>query len=330
MLRPLLALALLTATPALANDSMAELRTGGLVFVRTDAVAMQSEDLSISMSDVDVRYVFRNTTDKDVEGLVAFPMPDLSGGPDLMTAIPDDTSDNFLDFSATVDGKPADVQLEQHAFAAGLEVTSLLREKGVPLLPFGDRTMAALAALPPQTVADWASRGVLFIDTYDVGKGMEDHPTPYWSLKSTYWWRMTFPAGRSITVEHHYKPSVGATAGVNFFEDGFKGALHDEYARRYCMDSDFEQAILRAMRRQGAQYPPFMENRISYVLTTGQNWAGPIGHFRLTLDKGATKNLLSFCGEDVRKTGPTTFEMTADDFYPDKDLDILILQPAAQ
>ena len=37
---------------------------------------------------------------------------------------------------------------------------------------------------------------------------------------------------------------------------------------------------------------------------------------------------MSFCGDNVRKVGPTTFEMTADDFYPERDIDILILNPA--
>jgi len=33
----------------------------------------------------------------------------------------------------------------------------------------------------------------------------------------------------------------------------------------------------------------------------------------------------------VKKTGPTTFEMTAEDFYPQKDIEILILEkPPAQ
>ena len=71
-----------------------------------------------------------------------------------------------------------------------------------------------------------------------------------------------------------------------------------------------------------------MEQRIEYVLTTGGNWAlGTIGDFKLTIDKGDPDNLVSFCGENVRKTGPTTFEMTAKDFYPERDLDILILHP---
>ncbi|TIT62302.1 MAG: DUF4424 domain-containing protein, partial [Mesorhizobium sp.] len=59
MLRYVLTTALaLSAAPALANDSVAELGTGGLILSRSDAVAMQSEDLFISPQKVTVDYVF--------------------------------------------------------------------------------------------------------------------------------------------------------------------------------------------------------------------------------------------------------------------------------
>ena len=184
-------------------------------------------------------------------------------------------------------------------------------------------------ALPPDTLKDWVARGLVFIDRYDVGDGMKDHPTPFWVLKSTYWWRMTFPAGQSIMVEHRYAPSVGATVGVNFFQDGrFGGPTYDDYRQRYCIDKDFENAILKGMAARGDEYPPYFESRISYVLKTASNWAGAIGSFTLTVDKGSPKNLVSFCGSDVRKVGPTHFKMTAKDFYPERDLDVLILKPS--
>ena len=54
----------------------------------------------------EVDYVFRNQTDKDVETIVAFPMPDIDGNRTTTGRIlPDDTSDNFLGFEVTVDGK---------------------------------------------------------------------------------------------------------------------------------------------------------------------------------------------------------------------------------
>ena len=51
------AVATLAALPALANDTSAELSTGGLVFVRNDDVEMLSEDLLISAREVSVRYL---------------------------------------------------------------------------------------------------------------------------------------------------------------------------------------------------------------------------------------------------------------------------------
>ena len=65
------------AGAALANDSSAELTTGGLVFVRNDNVEMQSEDLRISAKEIHVRYRFFNKSDKPVTVLVAFPMPEI-------------------------------------------------------------------------------------------------------------------------------------------------------------------------------------------------------------------------------------------------------------
>ena len=69
----------LAAGSAFANDSIGELGTGGIILSRTDAVSMMSENLSIGLDRVTVDYVFKNTTDKDVEALVAFPMPDIDG-----------------------------------------------------------------------------------------------------------------------------------------------------------------------------------------------------------------------------------------------------------
>jgi hypothetical protein len=324
-----IALALLASAPALANDSTAEIKTGGLVLTRTDAISMDSEELFISLDEVHVAYRFLNHTDADVDAIVAFPMPDIQFNPYGDTALPDPKSDNFLGFKAWIEGQPVAVQLEQKAFAADLDVTDILKQAGVPLFPFGDDAFAALNALPPDTLKNWVARGLVFIDRYDVGDGMKDHPTPFWVLKSTYWWRMTFPAGRPIMVEHRYAPSVGGTVGVTFYQDGrFGGPTYDDYRQRYCIDKDFEQAILKGMAARGDEYPPYFESRISYVLKTASNWAGAIGSFSLTVDKGSPKNLVSFCGTNVHKVGPTLFEMTATDFYPERDLDVLILKPA--
>ncbi len=60
---------------------------------------------------------------------------------------------------------------------------------------------------------------------------------------------------------------------------------------------------------------------------TGNN-GRPIGKFTLTVDKGKPENLISLCGDGIKKTGPTTFEMQKTEFLSGGDLEILLLVPA--
>jgi Domain of unknown function (DUF4424) len=63
------------------------------------------------------------------------------------------------------------------------------------------------------------------------------------------------------------------------------------------------------------------------VLKTANNWKGPIGHFRLTLDKLAPDAVLSLCWDGaLKKAGATTFEGTRDDFAPQRDVELLVLR----
>lgn len=325
-------LASLLATPAIANDTTAQLSTGGLIFVRTDAVAMESENLYISPDEVRVAYVFKNISDVDVDSVVAFPMPDIASNPYAMVSIPDQASDNFLDFTVMVDDQPVAPTLDQRAFAAEVDVTDELKAGGIPIYPYAEGADEALAKLPEEKLADWVSRGIVMIDTFDVGDGMKSHYVPSWTLKSAYWWKMSFPKGKQVHVRHSYKPSVGGTVGLTFVEEGKVGGERlTEYRQKYCVDQTFEKAVQKAVDAAGQDTTPYFENWISYVLTTGGNWATTIGTFKLTIDKGKADSLVSFCGEGVRKTGPTTFELTYEDFYPEKDIEILLLnRPEAQ
>lgn len=324
-------LLVLAATAARANDSTAELGAGGLVLSRSDVVEMAREELFLSREAVRVDYVFRNRSDAEVSSVVAFPMPDIEANPYQNVSIPFDADDDFLGFAVSVDGTAVVPALQQRALAAGLDVTGDLVARGIPLFPYGGGAQAALAGLPQDVVADWVARGIVIIEEYDDGSGPKRVVAPYWRLASTYWWRMTFPAGRDVAVAHRYTPSVGSSAGIGFFGEGrIGGGSHAEYKARYCMDEGFEKAVLKAAKASPDGYPRLFETRLSYILTTGGNWAsGTIGDFRMTVDKGDPKNLVSFCGEGVTKTGPTTFEMRATDYVPERDVEILILEPFA-
>jgi hypothetical protein len=317
---------------ALANDSTAELAAGGLVLTRSDVIMLESEDLFVSKALVTVDYVFRNTGDADVETVVAFPMPDIVANPDGDVSVPDNTTDNFLDFSTVIDGVAVVPQLEQRALVAGIDVTDDLIAQGVPLLAFLPDTRDRLNALPDAVAAHWATRGVIRSYRYDDGTGEKDAREGLWTVKTTFWWRATFPAGKAVAVSHRYRPSIGGSLGLNFQYDGPYG--RDSYVKTYCLDGSLERAVEKA-EAAGAT---LFESRLAYVLMSGGNWSnGVIGRFHLTVDKGTTDDFVSFCageltGEEpppqglVKKTGPTGFEMTLTDFVPARDLNVLFVE----
>ena len=295
---------------AIANDAIAEIGVGGLQMVYNSAISVVSEDLYISPDEVRVAYRFRNETDEPVTVLVAFPLPALGGSHDeIWYDLPAD-GENYVNFTVAVNGKGVTPSVYSRATALGVDRTEELLAAGLPLNPASYRLGEALRNLPDATIEELRLLGLLIVEPWGM--------LPTWDLETSFYWEMTFPAGEEIVVEHRYEPVVG----YGFFGD-FQ--LDDPgYLDRYCMDESFLGAAGRLMAAD-PDFPMLDERRIEYLLTLANNWASPIGTFHLTIDKGDPNALVSFCGTGVTRTSPTTFELTATDFVPDRELDILIV-----
>lgn len=255
--------ALLPAGVAHANDSAAGLDGGQLVLKQADSIRMLSEDLFLSMTEVRIRYEFRNTGAKDVETIVAFPLPPMPLKADLDEGVIDNvsydpSSDNPLDFACRVDGQLVKTKIERK--------------------PVKDK------------------------------KGKDSGAT------LTYYWTQKFPAGRTVVVEHSYKPALWQS---------FSPKPTPEDTTRYCIDGDTRKAIDGIARTDRVKV--YFANGLNYILKTARNWSGPIGDFHLTIDKGDAKNVLSLCEGGIKKTGPTRFELRKKDFVPDRDLALLVV-----
>ena len=309
--------ALLAATAALANDSTAEKAAGGLVLTRTDAIDMVSEDLYISPERVRVRYVFRNRTRAPVRTMVAFPMPDR----DLDEMYISDT--NYPDgFRTMVDGRPVTMQVERRALLNGVDHSSLLTGMGIPVQtgdPASDVLPEALRRLRPADRRRLSEMGLIGND----GGGLH----PMWTVKETYYWEQAFPVGRDLNVEHSYSPGTGGSVDVALGDGAWRASAEGRaQQRRYCTDRAFLAALDR-IRQRGSEGIFASEQRLSYILTTGGNWRSPIGRFRLVVDKLDPRAIISFCGEGVRRIGPTQFEVRHRNWRPTRDLHILIATP---
>jgi len=319
--------AAIAAGAALANDSTAELAAGGLVLTRDDDIEMRSEDLFISKEEVRVKYRFFNTATADKTVRVAFPMPETYFSESAI-GVPTEEPENLLGFRTVVDGKPVTAEVEQKALLDGRDITAELKRLGVPLQPHLRPTWEALDALPQAVKDRLVAEGLAGEQEYDDdGTGMKKHLFPLWRLATTYHWEQTFPAGRELVVEHSYRPAAGSSAGTSIGSPwASKDADYQAYLDRFCVDRSFLAGVDRRMREHKAEYPPFWETRISYILKTGGNWKKPIVRFRMIVDKGSADNLISFCATGVRKISPTQFEVVRENWRPDRDLDVLILE----
>jgi hypothetical protein len=318
---------LLAATcAARANDSAAELSIGGLQYVRTDDVAMESEDLRISLDRVTVRYQFANTTGKPVTLTVAFPLPDIDLSEAENVALPSTDPVNFVDFETKIDGVPGQFKIDQRAMVGDRDVSALLDQFKLPLLPIGSREIR-VADLPEATRTKLADQGVLMPVRTDE-KGRQQYAVA-WVTKTSAVRQQTFPPQRKVIVDHEYRPSVGTSSDTILRRPlRYNKSLIPEverYRKEYCVSDAFLAQLDKRVGNGAPSAPMIQERRINYVLKTGANWAGPIRSFKLTIDPGASDRLVSFCSGRLKPTAPNALEFTATDFKPESDLKILIV-----
>jgi uncharacterized protein DUF4424 len=324
----MVALLVATGSPARANDSAAELSIGGLQLVRTNDVAMESENLRIALDRIRVRYQFANVTAKPVTLTVAFPLPDIDLSEAENVALPSNDPINFVDFETKVDGNPAPLTVDQRAMVGNRDVSALLRELKLPLLPIGGREIR-VTDLPAATRTRLVDDGLL------VPAGMSDNGrqqyAPGWVIKTSAVRQQVFPPIRAVTVEHQYRPSVGSSPDTilrsSLRRSSALGQEVARYRKEYCVQDTFLAELDKRAGGNQTNSANLQERRISYVLKTGANWAGPIRSFKLIIDPGGSDRLVSFCPGRLKASSATgnTLEYTASDFKPDADLKILVI-----
>ncbi|MEJ1967169.1 MAG: DUF4424 family protein [Rhizomicrobium sp.] len=317
--------AVLAAPSALADDSSAALGAGGIVLTRNADIRMASEDLYISPRQAKVHYTFVNDSGKDIDTIVAFPLPDVNNYELAEAPIGTTTQStpNFVGFKLTVDGKPVAVTPEERALLNGKDVTAEVRAAGLPLnIVIQSGAYDKLQKLP-KPVHDRLEKAGLI-----EGAGGDDVVHAKWTTTTKFWWKMHFPAGRTVAVDHTYQP----VTGQSFFSDSELTPSADYHPTTdYCIDAGTRAQILKAIKDTAAKN---LTNgsllnafRTDFVIVTANNWKGPIGRFHLTIDKLKPGSILSLCWKgDLKKTGATTFESTLTDFAPKQDVKFLVLE----
>jgi hypothetical protein len=311
-------------SPSSANDTTAELAVGGLRLTQSDAISLDKEELYISRDEVRVDYDFTNTTNKDVETLVAFPLPE-QGFPDGEDSVIYDLGKD-LEFKTLVDGKPVQYEVVTQAMAGGEDISALLDKVGLRIdaqWKDGVTPDASLASMDATARAKLIALGAL----KNEGSEAEPFYMQKWVVQTSVTRRQVFKAGASVIVQHRYKPLAGGSVGGGLSpkyrnEDWAKGNI-----AKFCVEKDWLKSFDKQIPKHVSNQNPTGYNEIwlGYVLKTGANWKGPIKDFRLLVDKGKADSMVSFCGEGVKKISPTQFEVRKSDFEPTQDLNVLIV-----
>ena len=307
---------LLAMTAAQANDSTGYVGTGGVEYLKNKNISMHSEDLYISKEEVRVNYEFKNLSNKDITETVLFPMP----------AVPSFIDSDYADINATYDnfkvwanGKP--ITPDQHVRTFMYPIIIKNGEENYAETPIDTTNIfKACGISDAQMMSPWTYK----FDTDDINQRLldcnskaldrfiDDKESLYipWDSQVIYSWKQTFKANTITKVKHTYKPLVGGS--VHLGEEEFPN---------FCVDASTQKGF----NKDGGR--PY--HALSYILTTGANWAKPITNFKLTVKRDPNE-LVSFCWKgkgkgNVKKIGPTTFEIKESNFVPTHDFDVAFI-----
>lgn len=310
----------LCAGGVFANDSTGYVGTGGVEYIKNDKISMHSEDLFISKKIIRVDYQFKNETKQDITENILFPLPKVES---YFYSDFADASKLIQSFKVQVNGQTIHPQTHVRAFLTDIKTDDENRGEN-----FVDVTanFKACGLTDQELMNPWRqnlqssriSQKILQCKDAKIADLIQNNLTDdddavRWHSQIIYSWQQTFKANALTRVQHQYQPLVGGSIGFSMSDDG--------EAKTYCMDEKLK-TTLRKNKAENSSY-----QALSYILTTGANWAKPIQDFKLTIEREPYE-FVSLCwAGKIKKISATRFEMREKNFRPQQDLDIMFINP---
>ena len=195
-----------------------------------------------------VKYRFTNTTDAPIDTLVAFPLPEIPPRRDDNTAYWRDPGSG-LKFKTTVDGQPLALQVVEQALFNGRDISAQA------VSPAFRSIASPRISTPRSTVCRNPNATDSMADGFIRNDGVGDNPiwAGLWSLRTTLTRHQTFPARRTIAVEHEYAPMVGGSVGGGLDpalrSDAESSRFFAEKRQKYCIDNEWLASFDRKLKR---------------------------------------------------------------------------------
>jgi hypothetical protein len=281
----------------------------GPIFDLPAGMSVERLEVHISLYSVRLAYVFKSQTRQMVH--FSFAMPDMpvdaspdavgiTAGGEAAGLAADTRPANYLNLAVRVNDRPLVLAGHGRALFDGQDVTRQLLDARVPLLYDLDGD-APWRRLSPEVRAMLEANGLLQLDA------------ALWSYQASLEWDQSFEPGETH-VEVSYAPvfKYWSDITVDHFPEIAPGG---SATRTYCIDDALRRAFFRN---------PFVDlYTVTHLAAPSGGWHGPVRLYQLTVDKGAAVNRVAFCPLAAKKVSPTTFEWTAKNFTPERQIGVL-------
>ncbi|SET16262.1 DUF4424 family protein [Thorsellia anophelis] len=296
----------LTALNVMANDTAYGSRNGTIELLQTKDISIEYEILYISPTLITVDYLFKNKSNQDITVDVAFPMPPAYFGMSDYNPV--------KNYSLYINNKEVSPILKSiFKTKSGVDITEEMIGYGWTKTELMEYIEESYLSNGSYIGAHKISPRWIIEDSVSLGLIIQDY----------YTWTQTFPAGELIHIKHQYEPSY--TSGVpRSVGEILKSFSYDNDNFNFCLESDKQIELDSKLDKdhQGYEYAI-----VDYILTTANNWDGPIKHFNLIIDKSNKDSLVFLCFDGkLKRETPTQFSFNAIDFIPKEDLSILFLK----
>jgi Domain of unknown function (DUF4424) len=292
---------LFTAMQAYANDTAGMiLPTGAIKFTATKDIELLEETLYIRRDLVEVNYIFKNKSDKEIEKTVIFPLPKVSVSEFEFTKLPN------LNFQLWVNGKREKVSENFQLLANGVNVTQYFKDIFKNYYDYIDPVKLNKLS---QEQAD-KLRGLGAIEdnidcrgNFYSQRACRKHKyniSGNWEKEVGFYWTQKFPPNQTIEIKHRYIPS---TMGFSLGEGYFRKKYSDEMMSQ---DENGERK--------------YSATSLEYILTTANNWDSSIRNFSLLVEAPCKMDIF-FEGDEIL-TDTKYFAKNLTNFSPTDEIKI--------
>lgn len=325
----------LISIPVYADDAV-EALAPNIMFETTNDLIMQDETLTITkMSQsfteqqlfmVDVDFHIKNTSDKDITRKIAFALPPVVCNEEMHSTWsglddnnPEDKS--LKDFSVKVDGSAVEFTKRVEAMRGNKIITDQLKQLGLPINP---------CTLRPDANGNYPAQ----FQTALKKSNLLENNDPVWRENIYFEWEQTFPAGKVINIHHRYTPVAGASVLALRSSNEINSHYSEDITTNYLWSRNLttlsESNPTIVTKDNNEQKFCVSPSWVIYNLTTGAQWKGGIGDFKLIIkDESGSPFAVNefYTASDAVQTfmTKTTMTISINDFVPKTNLLVLFL-----